>query len=352
MGVYAKPDEFALCSRKRSTLAVARTDLVDYELRFSARIPPGGTPAVVVMGQVEPNSNASAPGPRLDGVAIPVRSPECYNSCKAWNRFTLLVNSGKDTVGLSVNGAAMEEIPAPAKGRRLGFVFDGDGEMCYRDIMLKEFTTSDTPSPTATQMLLQTLQMLLERLSAFTPSVKECARLGEGGILSVLWSGSVRDCGLCTKERAARQRWNLVCVVEWICERLRPVHQRTRGSAKVESRLCCGVDLRETAACAPKNARLGKGGISSVLWSGSVRDCGLCTKERAARQRWNLVCVRVGNVSNPSTYAPPNLWAVPGVLGRVHPPRLESVDTFDYWAERIERDPPRCRLLRVTCLSG
>ena len=47
-----------------------------------------------------------------------------------------------------------------------------------------------------------------------------------------------RDCGLCTKERAARQRWNLVCVVEWICERLRPVHQRTRGSAKVESRLC------------------------------------------------------------------------------------------------------------------
>jgi len=164
--VYAKPDEFALCSRKRSTLAVARTDLVDYELRFSARIPPGGTPAVVVMGQVEPNSNASAPGPRLDGVAIPVRSPECYNSCKAWNRFTLLVNSGKDTVGLSVNGAAMEEIPAPAKGRRLGFVFDGDGEMCYRDIMLKEFTTSDTPSPTATQMLLQTLQMLLQRLSA------------------------------------------------------------------------------------------------------------------------------------------------------------------------------------------
>merc|ERR1711957_1108094 len=60
---------------------------------------------------------------------------------------------------------------------------------------------------------------------------------------SVLWSGSVRDCGLCTKERAARQRWNLVCVLEWICERLRPVHQRTRGSAKVESRLCCGVDL-------------------------------------------------------------------------------------------------------------
>merc|ERR1711957_991820 len=40
-----------------------------------------------------------------------------------------------------------------------------------------------------------------------------------------------------------------------------PVHQRTRGSAKVE--------------------------FSSVLWSGSVRDCGLCTKERAARQRWN-----------------------------------------------------------------
>jgi len=168
--VYAKPDEFALCSRTRSTLAIARTDLVDYELRFSARIPPGGTPAVVVMGQVEPNSNASAPGPRLDGVAIPVRSPECYNSCKAWNRFTLLVNSGKDTVGLSVNGAAMEEIPAPAaKGRRLGFVFDGDGEMCYRDIMLKEFTTSDTPpSPTPPKPSL-------------TPTLLPLPRGGDGG---------------------------------------------------------------------------------------------------------------------------------------------------------------------------
>merc|ERR1711957_1046256 len=94
------------------------------------------------------------------------------NSCEAWNRFTLLVNSGKDTVGLSVNGAAMEEIPAPAaKGRGLGFVFDGDGEMCYRDIMLKEFTTSDTPpSFTATPPK-----------PSLTPTLLPLPRGGDGG---------------------------------------------------------------------------------------------------------------------------------------------------------------------------